>query len=109
MKKLVGSLSIVFLFFMFSCGSGPETADEQEVHEEVEVIEKEVEEYEQEVKERSIKEEAEVKERSIAGEKEQAAEKKPVERIRIDPEDEKEQPGLELEKIEEPQLEIERP
>lgn len=92
---------------MFACGSGPETADEQEVHEEIEMIEDEV--YDQEVKERTIKEEAEVRERSVAGDKDQAAEKKPVERIRIDPEEEKEQPELQQQKEDEPELQIESP
>lgn len=109
MKKLVGSLSILFLFFMFSCGSGPETADEQEAHDEVEMLEREVEADDQEVRERSTRGETEVRERSIAGDKQQEAEKKPIERIRIDPEENKEQPELQLEKKEEPQLEIERP
>lgn len=108
MKRLVGLLTIGIFFFMFSCGSGPDTADEQDTAVEVEIIENEVEEKEKEVKERSSRQDPGVRERSITGDKDQAAEKKPVERIRIEPE-EKDEPELQLQKKEEPELQIERP
>ncbi len=108
MKKLGGLLTIGIFFFMFSCGSGPDTADDQDTPEEVEIIENEVEEKEKEVKERSSRQDPEVKERSMAGDKDQAAEKKPVERIRIEPE-EKDEAELQLQKKEQPELQIERP
>ncbi len=106
MKKLCRMLPVVFLFFLFSCGSQPDASDDNDTPSEVEMTEKEVEE---EVKERSVKGDQEVvKERSIAGDKNQDAEKKPLERIRIEPE-EKEQPEFQIQKKDEPVLENEQP
>ncbi len=70
MKKLIGSLSIVFLFFLFSCGQRPETADDQKVYEEAEMLDKEAEMVEREVGGRSPATDLLEEERQAAGEPE---------------------------------------
>ncbi len=96
MKKIVGSLSIVFLFFMFSCGSGPETADEQEVQKEVEFFEQEIEEVKMDTEKKPTDEDQPLIERSAGKDKEKVGEEKMIERRQADPK--KEEPELQLNK-----------
>ncbi len=70
MKKLIGSLSIVFVFFLFSCGPRPETADDHKVYEESEILDKEAGMVEREVGERSPATDLLEEERQAVGEPE---------------------------------------